>query len=143
MLPLKSLGPDGFSVCFYQKYWAIVGDELYAAVLSCLNSRQLIETINDTFIALIPKVKNPLWVIDFKPISLCNVVYKLLSKVLANRLKIIILDIISPNQSAFIFGLLVTDNVIAAYEALHTINIQLKGKVGYMAMKLDISKAYY
>jgi hypothetical protein len=98
--------------------------------------------LNATNIALIPKTKNPASVSDFRPISLCNVVYKLISKVLANRLKFILNSIISPVQSAFIPGRMITDNVLAAYETLHTMHSWMGGKKGYMAVKLDISKAY-
>jgi hypothetical protein len=80
MGPLKSLGPDGFVACFYQKAWTIVR------------------------------------------ISLCNVLYKLIRKVLANRMKKVLGEIISPNQSAFILGMLITDNIIIAFEALHTMD---------------------
>jgi hypothetical protein len=73
-------------------------------------------------IALIPKVKNPTCVIDFRPISLSNIMYKLISKVLANRLKGILPYIISPIQSAFILGRMITNNVLAAYEMFHTMH---------------------
>lgn len=141
MAPLKS--PNGFSTYFYQKYWSTVGDEVCAAVLSCLNLGRAIEidTINDTYIVLIPKIKHPLRDMDFRPIIMCNMVYKLLSKVLANRLKKMLPNIISQNQSAFIYGRLITDNILAAYETLHTMNTHLKGKISYMALKLDMRKA--
>jgi ribonuclease HI len=98
--------------------------------------------LNMTNIALIPKVKDPKCVTDFRPISLYNVIYKLISKILANRLKKILPHIISPVQSAFVPGRLITDNVLAAYETLHTMHTRLKGKKGFMAIKLDMSKAY-
>ena len=95
-----------------------------------------------TNIALIPKVKDSKCVTDFRPISHCNVIYKLISKILANRLKKIPPHIISPVQSAFVTGRLITDNVLAAYKTLHTMHTRLKGKKGFMAVKLEMSKAY-
>lgn len=98
--------------------------------------------LNTTFIALIPKITPASKVTDFRPINLCNVLYKLMAKVLANRLKQFLPVIISCHQSAFIQGCLISDNVLVAFEALHTMQACLKGKKGYMAIKLDMNKAY-
>jgi ribonuclease HI len=142
MAPMKAPGPDGFDAHFFQKNWAIVGVEVCKAVLFSLNSGVINKEINSTYIALIPKTKNPTNVTDFRPISLCNVLYKIISKVLANRLKKILPHVISPYQSAFIPGRLITDNILAAYETLHTMHSKMYGKSGFMAVKVDMSKAY-
>jgi hypothetical protein len=119
-----------------------VGEEVCTAITSFLHEGIMDEKINYTNIVLIPKKSNPIAVSDFKPISLCNVIYKLMSKVLANRLKAVLPVIISPNQSAFIPGRLISDNILAAYETLHSMHTCHWGKTGYVAVKLDMSKAY-
>jgi hypothetical protein len=127
---------------FYKKSWPIVRAEVCKAVLEFLNSGCLDPSVNTTNIMLIPKIKNPTWVTEFWPISLCNVLYKLIAKVLANRMKKALTKIISLNQSVFVPGRLITDNIIVAFEALHTMDVRLKGGKGYMALKLDMSIAY-
>jgi hypothetical protein len=98
--------------------------------------------MNKTHIALIPKNSNPCNVAQFRPISLCNVIYMIISKVLANRMKTVLPHVIFPNQSAFIPGRLITDNILATYETLHTMHTSMWSKVGFMGIKLDMSKAY-
>ena len=87
MGPTKALRLDGMNALFYQKFWHVVGETIVTAVLDFLNDGIMLPAINHTNIVLIPKVKNPEKMSDFKPISLCNVIYKIISKVLANRLK--------------------------------------------------------
>jgi len=93
-------------------------------------------------VVLIPKVSNPERLKDLRPISLCNVVYKIASKVLSNRLKFILPEIIALNQSAFVPGRMITDNVLLAYEMTHYMQTKRSGKQSYAAVKLDMSKAY-
>lgn len=142
MAPLKSLRLDGFNHGFYQKYWYIVGNLVSFVVLNFLNNGIFDNCINYSFIVLIPKVKHLICPSDFRPISLCNMIYKLVSKVLSNRLKQILSLLISKNQSTFMLGRLITDNVITAYEALHSMKTRHKGRKGIMTIKLDISKEY-
>ena len=130
------------NVLFYQKFWHLVGNDVSSAVLDFLNSGIKIPEINYTHIVLIPKVKSPEKMTDFRLISLCNVIYKIISKVIANRLKTILPQLISPTQSAFVPGRLITDNVLLAYETLHAMHGRKKGKKGALTLKLDVSKAY-
>jgi hypothetical protein len=139
---MKAPGPDGMPALFYKQYWETVGAHVTREVPAVLNGGDMPKSWNDTIIALIPKVQNPEKVTDLRPISLCNVVYKLISKVLANRLKMILPDIITPTQSAFVPGRLISDNILIAYEITHHMLNKRKGNTGYAAIKLDMSKAY-
>lgn len=97
--------------------------------------------LNHANIAFIPKLNNPTTPNHFRPISLCNVAYKIISKILANRLKPLLLKIISPIQSAFVSTRQITDNIITAHEIIHTIR-SIKSKHSLMAIKIDMAKAF-
>ena len=142
MSPLKALGLDGMPPLFYQSFWLEIGLDVFEAILSFLNSGTLLKSINHTFITLIPKVNSPKNVSEYRPISLCNVLYKILSKVIANRLKPILNSIVSEAQSAFTADMLITDNILIAFESLHHMKTQCLGREGFMALKLNMSKAY-
>ena len=142
MHPTKSLGPDGMSPIFFQRYWDIVGPNVVDCVLNTLRTGVIPYGLNDTYICLIPKVNCPQKMTKLRPISLRNVIYKLVSKVLANRLKKILPDVICDAQSTFVLGRQITNNVLVAFEVMHCINQRRKGKKGLMAIKLDMSKAY-
>ena len=120
----------------------ILGADITKEVKNLLMGGAMPEGWNDTMVVLIPKVPSPEWLKDLRPISLCNVVYKIASKVSSNRLKSILPDIISLNQSAFVLGHMITDNVLLAYELTHFMQTKRSGRESYAAVKLDMSKAY-
>ena len=97
MEPITAPGPDGMPPLFYHSFWNFFEKDVSSAVLDCLNNCKVPTEINHTNITLIPKVKSPEFITEFRPISLCNVVYKLVSKVLANRLKAVLPAVISEN----------------------------------------------
>jgi hypothetical protein len=111
-------------------------------VLRVLRGEDNMEEINQIFIVLIPKVANPEELGQFRPISLCNMIYKIGSKVAANRFKVCLPEIISEEQSAFVPGRLIMDNIITAYECLHFMKKNRAKKNRFCALKLDMRKAY-
>ncbi|XP_021815358.1 uncharacterized protein LOC110757915 [Prunus avium] len=140
--PTKAPGADGMPPVFFQKYWHIVGNDVSQAIINFLSSGRLLHKINFTHVVLIPKVKNPKDMTQLRPINLCNVLFKIASKVLANRLKIILPSLISPSQSAFVSSRLISDNSILVAEIIHCLRSRRRGKKGFLALKLDMSKAY-
>ena len=142
MEPLKAPGPDGMPPLFSQSFWSVVGDDVSFAMLDCLNNCYIPHDLNHTFVTLIHKVKSPEFISEFRPISLCNVIYKPMSKVLANRLKKVLPYLVSENQSSFQAGKVIADNILMAFETLHYMKHHQSGKTGFMALKLDMSKVY-
>ena len=140
--PSKSPGPNGMSHFFFQKFWNTVGVDVTEAIFSVLNSGHMLRKTNHSHIVLIPKKNDPSLMTDYRPINLANVVSRMLSKVIANRLKLVLPNVISDTQSAFVPNRLITDNTTVAYELLYRMRNKRRGKVGQMAVKLDISKAY-
>ena len=141
MAPSKAPGVDGFNAGFFQTHWQLLKASVVPAVLGFLNGGELPEEVNKTLLVLIPKVSNPQELSQYRPISLCNVLYKVCSKTMANRLRRILEEVISKEQSAFVPGRLITDNILIAYECIHYLRNK-KGKTGSCAVKLDMTKAY-
>ena len=142
MEPLKAPRSNGLPPLFYQKFWPSIGEDVLCAILNCLNLGSIPPSINRTFITLIPKVKIPTVVLEFRPIALCNVIYKLVAKVVANRLKKILPNMISKSQSAFQSNKAISNNVLVAFELLHHMKTQKSKETDFMTLKLDMSKAY-
>jgi hypothetical protein len=139
---MKAPGSDGLHALFFKKCWNTLGAKLSEEVLEAINKKCIPAGWNDTVIVLIPKIEAPDSITQFRPISLCNVLYKVISKMIAGRLKLILDDIISQVQSAFVPGRLISDNILIAYECLHKIKNKKIGKEGLCAVKLDMHKAY-
>lgn len=112
--PLKAPGVDGFPARFYQRNWATIKEEVINAVKVFFATGKMPDNVNDTAIVLIPKVDQPEIVKDFRPISLCTVLYKVLAKCMVNRLRPMLGELISMNQSAFVPGRLIMDNALVA-----------------------------
>ncbi|KAL5798205.1 hypothetical protein ACOSQ2_003025 [Xanthoceras sorbifolium] len=131
MFPTKSSGIDGFPTLFYQKYWDKVRDLVSEAYLDCLNSGKSVRDFNYTLLVLIPKVSNPTRVSEFRPISLCNVIYKIIVTSLFNRFKYMLGNATSENQSVFLPRRMITNNAIIGFECIHSLHKRLRDKGGY------------
>ncbi|KAI0513575.1 hypothetical protein KFK09_009600 [Dendrobium nobile] len=131
-------GPDGFSYAFYRRTWHILGTQVFDAVNSFFTSGSLPKGVKATAITLIPKCSHASNINDFRPISLCNVFYKIIAKILAERIKKVLPLIIHESQSGFIANKCSTDNIILASKILR----DFKGSQKGFCAKLDIKKAF-
>lgn len=141
MSDLKAPGPDGFPVIFYKHLWTTVGNDVIIAVTSFFQLGSMPKEVNSSLIVLIPKISNPTSSHHFRPINLCNVVYKIVSKLLVAKLRPLLDKIISPAQLAFIPNRWIAENQVIVQEILHSFKTR-KTKPGLMAIKLDLQKAY-
>ena len=141
LIAVKAPGPNGLHTGFYQRFWLIMGNSVIEKVKKVFVARKIPEVINRTHIALISKIQGPETLGNYKPISLCNTVYKIVTKIIIARLRPLLGKLISPLQTTFVPGRKGIDNVIIVQEIIHTIG-RKKGRVGYMALKIDLEKAY-
>jgi len=135
----KIPGPDGWTIEFFMGFFDLIGQDLLSLVEETRISGQMPLSLNSTLIALIQKKDNTNTLDDFRPISLCNCIYKIISKVIARRLKRVLSDKISLEQFGFLEGRQIHEAIGVAQEALHIINTR---KLKSAVLKIDLSKAY-
>lgn len=140
--PHKAPSPDGTPASFYQEYWNTVKFDIFNTIHAFFHSGSLLKALNHTYITLIPKINFPNEVHHFRPINLCNVVYKIISKIMVNRLKPFMDSLVTPFQNAFIRGRNISDNILIAHEIFDMLRKMRKRKKFYGALKIDMGKAY-
>lgn len=133
-------GPDCFSGCFYQTYWDIVGEDVYNLVMQFFNRGWILPNLNASNLVLIPKFLGANKVEDYRPIALANFQFKIITKVLADRLAMIASRIVSPQQRGFLKDRHILDYICLASEATNLLDHKIFG--GNMILKLDIKKAF-
>ncbi|GLT61796.1 hypothetical protein SLA2020_344780 [Shorea laevis] len=139
--PFKAPGPDGLHPAFFQKLWDSVKEVICADIKQAFSSTTIPVEWNNCLISLIPKIKNPETVKQFRPIGLCNTSYKIISKILVNKIKPFLDSLISPYQASFVPGRKGIDNVIILQELVYSFS-KKKGRKGDMIIKLDLEKTY-
>ena len=142
MGPHKAPGPNGIPAFFFQEHWNIVKKDILNTVHAFFHSGYLSKTLDHTYITLVLKINFPDDVTHFRPISLWNVIYKVISKILVNRLKPFMDELITPFQNAFIRGRSITDIILLAHEILDMLGKKKGRKNGFGVLKIDMSKAY-
>ncbi|XP_031255913.1 uncharacterized protein LOC116113894 [Pistacia vera] len=133
----KSPGPDGFTSLFFKRAWDIIGTDFRDAVRHFFATNEMPRCVNATRIALVPKVESPSRMTDFRPISCCNVLYKCISKVIMNRFKVVLPNIIGVSQSAFVLGRRISDNILLTQELLRNYHLGDASSVSLIKLALD------
>ena len=139
MKPYKAPGVNGLHAGFFQRFWLLVGGSVKKIIKDIFVRQEMLAFLNQTLIVLIPKQLGPEVVGHYRPISLCNMVYKIVSKILVQRLRPLLPSLVSPMQAAFLEGRRSVDNVIIAQELIYSLKSK-KGKDGYMKLKLILRK---
>ncbi|KAL8138022.1 hypothetical protein V2J09_004023 [Rumex salicifolius] len=128
----------GFNTSSFSNVGGTVDENIMVAVR---DSSSMPRGLNETLITLITKVDNPIPVSNFRPVSLCNVLYKIITKVLAIRMQPLVKDLIGPTQGSFILGRVITDNIVIGQEIIHSMRFK-KGLKSWMVLKVVLKKAY-
>lgn len=137
--PEKALGPDGFSATFFQQNCEVVSLEVTQAIRNFFQYGRMLHEINHTFLTLVPKTYTTSCLVNFRPISCCNVLYKFISKILAKRMQVVIGELISHNQCAFLKGRSISDCFFLAHELVRDFNKPMGSR---MCLKIDLKKAF-
>lgn len=138
----KALVPDGMQGIFLKKIWSIMRNDIMKFFHSFATNEVEFGDLNYTYIVLIPKVQQATKMTEFRPISLCNMIYKLLSKVLCNRTRGVLPYLIDPSHYAFVGCCQIRDNAIVTFECFHDLLTCNQASYHYLGLKLDMQKAY-
>ncbi|CAN0898595.1 LINE-1 retrotransposable element ORF2 protein [Linum grandiflorum] len=139
--PMQAPGPDGFTGLFFQRYWDIIHRDVELAVLEVFSTGRMLRSLNHTWLTLIPKTSDARSMRHLRPIGLCIVVYKIISKILSGRLGAILPSLVDPAQNGFVRNRLISDNILLAHELVHHLHVHT-GQHHLMALKIDMEKAY-
>lgn len=140
--PQKAPEPEGIPAFFYQEFWSLVRQNILNYVHAFFHSGSLLKSLNQIYLTLIPKINFPNEVNHFRPISLCNVTYKIISKIMVSRLKPFMDRLVTPFQNAFIQGRNITDNILIAHEIFNILRKKKRRQKGFGVLKVDMCKAY-
>ncbi|GLT73797.1 hypothetical protein SLA2020_456310 [Shorea laevis] len=135
----KAPGPDGFNFHFIKTIWSTIEGDIISFMKEFHKNEKLVKGLNASYLTLIPKTKNPISLKEFRPISLVGCIYKILAKVLANRLRKIIGKVISTSQSTFMEGRNLVDSVLTLNELVHDMKLK---KMKGIIFKADFEKAF-
>ncbi|KAJ9549508.1 hypothetical protein OSB04_022051 [Centaurea solstitialis] len=135
----KAQGPDGFTFSFIKKFWFTIGQGFVDAVNHFGNSKKLDKCANSSFLSLIPKIRDPIYLLDYRPISLIGCLYKIIAKVLSNRLKEVISSVIGVEQTAFLKNRSILDGPLIINETISWIK---RSKKKAFILKVDFQKAF-
>eukprot|EP00253_Pinus_taeda_P016043 PITA_16043 len=137
--PNKAPGPDGFPICFYRTYWGIIKKDLVKMIKWAQHKCKIGGFTNATHLALLPKENRPSSFSRFRPISLCNSSYKILTKILTSRLKPLLPSLISENQGGFLANRQISDSILLVQEVICS---SQTGKEKGFILKLDLANAF-
>lgn len=135
-------GDDGFTTRFFQTYWEIVENDVIAVARNFFSGGRLLKSFNHTHMCLIPKVNDTREMAQVRPIGLCSMFYKVISKIMVHWMQKFMNRIVTANQSTFVKGRLISENILVAHECMHYLKNKRVGGTFEMILKLDMSKAY-